>query len=602
MIKREAAEVAKLLSEFGRRTALAGGNPYRSRAYTRAAENLVAVAEPLASLVEQNRLREIPGVGDAIADIITKLHRTGTHPALEKMRMEVPEGVLDMLSIPGLRPEKAIKLYKELGVSSLDELESAARQDRLKTVKGLGPALQQKILQGLEMRRNTQGARHIHRAAALLAVAEQNLRRADPGLTRVMPAGDFRRQCELVSDLSLVAQTGRLEEGPKILRTGELSVHVTDARHFGSTLLFATGSEAHLAELCAHAADKGFALNEAGLRRGGKLVASKSETEIYKALGLSFIEPELREGRGEIARARGRRLPKLVSNDDIRGIMHAHTEASDGANTLQQMAEAARKRGYAYFGVADHSKSAHYAGGLTVAEIEQQHDAIERLNTLYDREFRVFKGIESDILADGSLDYPDDILRRFDFVVASVHSQFRMERKAQTERFLRAVGNPFVTVLGHMTGRQLLRRPGYEVDVDRILAACAQHDVAVEINANPWRLDLDWRWHQRGLELGCMFSINPDAHSMAEIDLTRWGVAMARKGGIPPERVLNGMELPAFAQWIEKRKRAAKPLSSPRGRAASGRGKNRRLGAATQPPPTARVNRCSALRKGGRSR
>jgi DNA polymerase (family X) len=218
------------------------------------------------------------------------------------------------------------------------------------------------------------------------------------------------------------------------------------------------------------------------------------------------------------------------------------------------MAEATRKRGYEYFGVADHSQSARYAGGLSVEQIRQQHAEIDRLNARFDGRFRIFKGIESDILADGSLDYPDEILREFDFIVASIHGQFRMDREPQTERLLGAVANPFVTVLGHMMGRQLLRRPGYEVDVEKVLKACADHGVAVEVNANPWRLDLDWRWHQRGLELGCMFSINPDAHSIAELDLMRWGVAMARKGGISADRVLNALDLRGFSQWLEERR------------------------------------------------
>jgi len=243
-----------------------------------------------------------------------------------------------------------------------------------------------------------------------------------------------------------------------------------------------------------------------------------------------------------------------VTDADIRGILHAHTDRSDGVDTLEVMAEATRAHGYQYFGVADHSQSAHYAGGLSLDEIARQHAEADRLNERYGDSFRIFKGIESDILPDGSLDYQDDVLARFDFVVASVHSRFKLSRKEQTDRILRAVANPRTTILGHMTGRQLLRRPGYEVDIDKILAACARHGVAVEINANPWRLDLDWRWHQRALELGCLMSINPDAHSTSEIELTHWGVEMARKGGVPPERVLNCLELPQFTGYLNNRR------------------------------------------------
>jgi DNA polymerase (family 10) len=553
MAKLDASEVAGLLAEYGRRSALRGGNPYRSKAYVRAAENLATLAEPLDRIVDEGRLQEISGVGDAIADVITKLHRTGTHPSLERLRKEVPAGVLEMLSIPGLRPEKVLKLHKELGIESIDELETAARQDRLKPIKGLGWALQRKILQGIEVRRASKGSRHIHRAGALLDAAKKNLLRSDLNLSRVSDAGDFRRGAELVADLAVVAQTAGLKNGPTVLKKGDLSIHLTDKRRYGITQLLATGSSAHLDELRKLAKTKGLEITSHGLRRGHKIVAAQSESEIYKALGLQFIEPELREGRGEVGLAAARKLPKLVADQDIRGILHAHTDRSDGVNTLEQMAEATRKRGYEYFGVADHSKSAHYAGGLSLDEIEEQQGEADRLNKTYGGKFRILKGIESDILPDGSLDYPDDVLRRFDFIVASVHGQFRKDKKEQTDRILRAVGNPFVTVLGHMTGRQLLRRPGYDVDIEKILAACAKCRVAVEINANPWRLDLDWRWHARALELGCMMSINPDAHSTSEIDLTHWGVEMARKGRVPPERVLNALDLPTLTEWLRAR-------------------------------------------------
>jgi DNA polymerase (family X) len=552
----DASAVANLLKEFGQRTELRGGNPYRARAYTRAAENLRTLTLPLETVIAQERLREIPGVGEAIADIITRLHRTGTHPALEAMRKEMPESALEMLSIPGLRAEKVIKLYRELGISSLEELEEAARQSRLQSIKGLGPALQNKILQGIEIKRRGQGQRHIHRAAQWLATAEANLRASHPDLKRVTPAGEFRRGCELVSDLCLVAEAPGVKTGAqKIQASEQFTIYLTDTSCYGITLLLATGSHAHLESLRALAKTRDLVLDESGLRRGRKIIASKDENVIYAALDLPFIEPELRESGNEVSLALEGRLSELVTDRDIQGILHAHTELSDGADTLEKMAAATRSRGYTYFGVADHSQSAGYAGGLKIEEIADQHAAIERLNKSYGGEFRVFKGIESDILPDGSLDYPDEVLATFDFVVASVHSRFRLEHQVQTERIIRAVSNPRTTILGHMTGRQLLRRPGYDVDIEKILSACASHGVAVEINANPWRLDLDWRWHGRALELGCMMSINPDAHSISEIDLTHWGVEMARKGGVPKDRVLNCLGLPAFVQHLENRRR-----------------------------------------------
>jgi DNA polymerase (family 10) len=331
---------------------------------------------------------------------------------------------------------------------------------------------------------------------------------------------------------------------------------VADAVRYGTVLLFATGSATHVEALRERAGRYGFSLAADGLRRGRRLLPCANEETVYEALELPQIIPELREGGGEIGLAEMGRLPDPVAASELRGILHAHTDRSDGTHTLRQMAEAARKRGYAYLGVTDHSQSAGYAGGLRPEEIEAQHAEADRLNTEYRGEFRVLKGIESDIRPDGTLDYPDDVLARFDFVIASVHSQFRLDRRTQTARIIRAVSNPYTTILGHPTGRQLLRRDGYDVDLDAVLEACAANAVVVEINANPYRLELDWRWHRRALELGCMLSINPDAHSTTELDLVRFGVAIARKGGVPRERVLNCLDLAALRDLLTTREQA----------------------------------------------
>jgi DNA polymerase (family 10) len=334
-----------------------------------------------------------------------------------------------------------------------------------------------------------------------------------------------------------------------------LQLRLADRKHFGATLLFATGSAAHLEELRKLAEAKGMRLEPDGLHKGRTVIAA-DETAIYRALGLPYIEPELREGRGEIERALKGKLPNLVADEDLRGILHCHTTASDGTETLETMATATRQRGFEYFGVADHSKSAHYAGGLSVEQIAEQHREADRLNKRFGKDFRILKGIESDILADGSLDYPDEVLEQFDFIVASIHGRFRLDRKAQTERLLRAIANPHTTIIGHMTGRQLQRRPGYEIDIERVLRACAKNDVVVEINAHPWRLDLDWRWHQAALDFGCMMSVNPDAHSTRELDHMHWGVEMARKGGVPADRILNAMALPEITRYLRQKRRS----------------------------------------------
>ena len=560
----DAAAVARLLTELGQLMEICGDSPFKARAYHLAAESLKALTAPLDEVIAAGGLRSIPGVGAAIAEKIESFHRTGGHRTLDRLRADIPAAALDILAIPGLPAPKARQIVQDLKIRSLEELEEACRGDRLKDVKGLGPAIQQRILQGIGIMRRSQGQRHLHRAGELLDSVAANLRASRPDLGRIVPAGDYRRGCELVHDLSLAAEMP--DAGPEIgsIRINdEVQLYAAAPPLFGAALILATGSSDHLEALQDRARSRGLSLDLQGLRRGGELIPCPEERAVYAALDLPFIESELREGGDEIALAAEGRLPDLVTQADLRGILHSHTDRSDGGATLSEMAEATRQRGFSYFGVADHSKSAGYAGGLSVAEIEAQQAEADNLNRSYRGRFRILKGIESDILVDGSLDYPDEILDRFDFVVASVHSRFNLDEEAQTERIIRAVSDPHTTILGHMTGRLLLRRDGYQLDIERVLQACAEHGVAVEINANPHRLDLDWRWHRRALELGCMLSINPDAHSVAELDLLRWGVAMARKGGVPKERVLNAMALPEITAFLaERHRRRAKPRSS----------------------------------------
>lgn len=570
MAKLDTVEVARLLRELGQRLELEGGNPYRARAYSRAAENLALSPVPLARMVEEGRLTEIPGIGDTLAEVISRLHRTGHDPRLGTMRETVPEGVLEMLRLPGLRPERVRKLHKELGIGSLADLEDAARSGRLAATKGFGPAFQAKILTSLEVSRQPQG-RHLHRAAAALAFAVKSAARTHPQWTKLTPAGDFRRGCELIGALSLVAVDPELRGSGRTIEQGDqLVIHVTSPERYGSALLRATGSARHLDALKKVARRKKLALDANGVTKGDRVLAQRAEEEIYAALGLPFIAPELRETGKEVELALDGKLPELVTQGDLRGVLHAHTTESDGSDSLEEMAEAARERGYAYLGLTDHSQTAHYAGGLKVEEVAAQQRAVERLNKRYGNRFHVFKGIESDILGDGSLDYPEEVLASFDLVIASIHSKFRMGREEQTARIVKAVENPHTTILGHVTGRQLLRRAGYEVDMERVLKACAREGVAIEINAHPWRLDMDWRWCARALELGCLFSINPDAHSTTEIDNIQWGVLMARKGAVPKERVINALGRTEFRAYLEGR-RKRRQATNPAGGAPSSR-------------------------------
>ena len=551
---RSASEIADLLEEIGRRAAFESGNPYKAKAYVRAAASLRRLVRPLDELIREGALQTIPGVGAAIAKRIEALHRGGTDEPLERMRRNLPAALLPLLSIPGLRPATILKLRELLGVSSLDDLNEACRQGRVAATRGLGSALERKILQGLTIASEGAGRLRMNQAQAVLDQTIAELRRLRPGLRKVTVAGDLRRSCELVSDLRLVAVDPSITQVTEE-QFGPVTLHTCPAFRFGAVLLRATGSESHVTLLAKIAGTKGLLLSAEALHSGARQVSTPREEDVYKALGLAFIPPELREGADEIGRARKGALPNLVTMKDLRGVLHLHTDFSDGVNTLEEMAEAARDRSYSYLGVADHSQSAHYAGGLSLEEIEAQHAMADALNRRYRSGFRILKGIESDILADGSLDYPPEVLARFDFVVASVHGRFRLDRAEQTRRILAAVANPYTTLLGHLTGRQLLRRPGYDVDVEAILKACAKHGVAVEINGNPWRLELDWRWHRRALDLGCMLSINPDAHSIAELDLVQWGVAIARKGGVAKERVLNVLSLKEMLAHLERRRR-----------------------------------------------
>ncbi|HEX2257732.1 MAG TPA: helix-hairpin-helix domain-containing protein [Afifellaceae bacterium] len=548
------AEVAHLLREIGQ-TELTDETPHRARAYYRAAENLLTVTEPLDQMIAEGRLREIPGVGPAITEKIVALHRTGTHRTLERLREAIPASALELLRIPGLGAQKARQLYQDLRIASIDELEEACRRDALVDVRGFGPAMQRKALQGIEMLRRSRRHRLINHADEFLAAIVANLQRSSTELERIEPAGDVRRGCDLVCDLRLA---GRIAVPMSSVQTvsinDEVDLYVADEPRYGVALLLATGSAAHVEALQRFAESRNLRLGPEGLRQGGKLIPCPEERDVYDKLGLPFISPELRESGDEVALAAEGRLPELVEQEDLHGVLHCHTDRSDGVNSLEEMAEAARQRGYRYIGVADHSRSAGYAGGLSVEQVEAQLAEIDRLNRGYRGRFHILKGIESDILPDGSLDYPDEVLARFDLVVASVHSRFRLDREAQTARIVRAVSNPFTTILGHPTGRLLLRRDGYDVDVDRVLQACAEDGVVVEINCNPRRLDLDWRWHRRGLELGCLFSINPDAHSIAELDFMRWGVAAARKGGLAKARILNVLNSKAMTTRLRERK------------------------------------------------
>lgn len=557
----DAYTVAELLQEIGNRLELTGESSFKIRAYRNASETLRKLKTPLSTLIEERRLMKLPGVGEAIAEKIIALHKRGTHRTLERLREEVPSGLLDLVELPGLGPKKVLLLRKQLGIEDLTGLAAAIREEKLTELKGFGPKLQSKLKEALGFVRASAGRVRLPHADAAIAGALESLENNDT-VVKVEVAGEARRRCETITRLRVVAATKDSVSLPT--EVGEVQVLDAAPEHFGARLVCATGSAAHVAELEDRAEEKGMSLSSEGLYRGQKALPTPDEKSVYEALDLPFIEPEMREGRGEVEAAAKGRVPSLVTWEDIRGILHCHTIYSDGIHSLEETAEAVREMGMDYFGVAEHSQSAGYAGGLKEDRVRRQHEEVDTLNELYvekhkngdiPRPFKIFKGIESDILGDGSLDYPDEVLRSFDFIVASVHLGFEYSTAKQTERVIRAISHPATTMLGHPTGRLLLRRKGFTIDIEKVIEACAKHGVAIEINAHPMRLDLDWRWHAKAVEAGVLLSINPDAHNIEELMCTQYGIDVARKGGLEPENVLNTKDLKAIERFFEKRKK-----------------------------------------------
>lgn len=579
-----AAEAAGVLSQIARLLEIVGGDPFRAKAYATAARRLETSGADLPRLAAEGRLTSLHGVGAGIAEVLREMVETGRSSLYDRLAAETPIGLYDLMRIKGLGNKRIRTLYSELGIDSLDKLEEAALAGRLAAVPGFGAATEKTVLENLAFAREAQGRR---RLPAALEVAERLLEWLDTleGVTRAEMAGEVRRDLEVVDSVDLVAAAKKPEEVLAAFRAlggvprdasapaDRAEIRLSDglrirlvcvpAARWATALLYATGSAEHLAQLEARAESLGLRLSEDGLRRGGKRVATRDEEAVYRALGLAFVEPELREGWGEVEAAANGTLPRLVEVGDLRGTFHCHTTYSDGRATVAEMAEAARERGWSYLGIADHSQSAGYAGGLPPKKVRAQQAEIDGWNRAHGGRgkprFRLFKGVESDILADGRLDYDDATLATFDYVVGSVHSGFNLDERAMTDRLLRAVSNPRLTTLGHATGRILLRRGGYDVDVRAVIDAAAEHGVSVEINADPSRLDIDWRNARYAAERGVLVPINPDAHSTLALDAVQWGVRVARKGWLGPRNVLNTYELDEVEEILAQRKRGRAP-------------------------------------------
>ena len=556
---------ADFVEEYATLLELSGTSPFRVRAYANAVRALETLTSPLDELLAAGTLTEVKGIGDSVAELVAEFADTGTAQAYEKLRAATPEGLLDMLRVSGLGPRKIVAIRKALGIETLDALEQACRNGQLAALKGFGAKTQAAILKGVEFIRAHEGHCRVdsaqHSAQSLLATLRPHAQRIDI-------AGELRRARETVQQLDFVISTTDAEAtnatfathpeiaevsapGAGRLSSGlQVNLHVVSDDAFPAALHYYTGNEEHRAALCAKATERGLVLDELGLWRGDERIECADEAALFAALGLAYIPPELRENQGEVEAAAAHTLPELVTTADIRGLLHVHSTYSDGVDSLEAMARAVQERGFEYMGIADHSQAAAYAGGLRVEEVQRQWEEIDRLNEAL-APFRIFKGIESDILSDGSLDYDDDLLAQFDFVVASVHSQFNLSRDAMTTRIVRAIEHPAATIVGHPTGRLLLDREGYAVDIDSIIEAAVRCGVALEINAHPSRLDLDWRHVKKARDHGVQIAVNTDAHSVGGLDHLGYGIGIARKGWLRAADIPNALSREAIAAWFQ---------------------------------------------------
>lgn len=559
-------QIAKVIQKIGALLELKGENPFKTRAYTNAARRIDTWKEPVLTLVAEDRLDDIPGLGKSMVDKVTELVEEGNLAYFDELAASVPEGLKEMLSISGLGVKKIRAIDQILGISTVGELEYACRENRLVTLDGFGQKTQERVLAGIELLKRSRGHHLINRALEgaeeLLCILQEH-----PDVIRVSIAGDLRRRMEVVRDIHIVVSgvypdliRGMLEghgeveivNGETIVVTLESGIpahiHCIREEAYPFALYHWTGSDGHREQIARHADTLGLTLTDRLISRSGTLLDCPDEEDFYNLLGLQSIPPELREGADEVERARQNTLPELVTRSQLRGVIHVHTQYSDGADTVADMADAARSRGFSYVAICDHSKFAAYAHGLEVDRVKQQHEEIDVLNDGYEN-FRILKGIESDILPDGSLDYPDDILSSFDLIVASVHSVFNMSEENMTERILKAIRNPHTVVLGHPTGRLLLARDGYALDIERIIDEAIAYNVSIEVNANPHRLDLDWRHIRYARENGAMISIGPDAHQISELDYVDYGIGIARKGGLSGADVLNTLSAEDLIGW-----------------------------------------------------
>ena len=579
-------QVATVLDEVGTLLELKeDSNPFEVRAYQNAARSVSALDGDIEQLVREGKLKGVPGLGSTILKRVEELVDTGHMALYDELVATTPPIKLEMMRIQGVGPKKINAIYNQLHVNSIAELEQACKEDKVAKLPGFGKKTQDKILQGIAFL-SQYADRFLYPVAEEEAARIEAVLRELPEIVRLQAAGSLRRRRETVGDIDMVvsvddtaaeevrhkimdvftsqpsvrAITGKGEtKSSVVLGSGiNMDLRVVNDSQFPYTLHHFTGSKEHHIPLRRRALSMNMTINDYGLFRGKEphleLVPCKDETDIYAALGMDYIEPELREDMGEIEAAVHHTLPVLVQERDLRGVLHVHSTWSDGQNTIREMAEASIARGFTYLGMTDHSKAAAYAGGLNEESLRRQGEEIDALNKEFAGRLHILKGTECDILKDGSLDYSDEVLASLDFVVASIHSQFNLSPQEQTERMLRAIANPYVDIIGHPTGRILLGREGYTLDLEAVIDAAAAHGVCIEINAHPSRLDLDWRLLHRARDKGIKIPVNPDAHVLAGLDDMRYGIGVARKGWLRREDVLNTMTSEEIQAYFKSRR------------------------------------------------
>ncbi len=568
-------EVAWAFQELADLLEFKGEDFFKVRAYRRAAKTLAGLPAPVEDFYRRGELAGVPGIGKNILAKIGEMVTAGKMRKLEELRAEIPPGVREVMNLPGIGPKRAALLYKHLQVASLDDLEREARRERVRELPGLGAKTEQDILRKIEMVRR-RGGRVLLGVARELAQDLLDFFQDLPQVQKVEPTGSVRRWQETVGDLDLLTMTDdpgglftsfaghprvkevvqREEDRMKVLTRWGVAVELlaAPAEEYWPTLLWSTGNREHYRQLQLLAQSRGLELNRRGIRcRDGKYFPAEGEEELYRHLGLPLIPPELRENRGEIEFClQAGRLPELVRLQDIKGDLHLHTSWSDGVNSLEQVIEYARKKGYRYIAVTDHSPSLKIAGGLSLEQLKEQRKAIEKMNEKYG-DIRILTGLEVDILPRGGLDCPEEILEQLDVVIASVHTKFQQDRRTMTERILSAVKNKHVDIIGHLTGRLIGQREPYAVDVEKVLAAARDYGKFMEINASPDRLDLNEEHARLARDYGLKMVINTDAHDLRRMDDMPYGVAVARRAWLQPADVLNTLECETLLELLGNR-------------------------------------------------